>query len=383
MKTKICFAITSRADYSLALPIINQFKKTKKYKIFTVSSGYLSSRKYENKITIVKKKLKIDKEIKNFPLQDTSLHITKALGIGIIEFAIYFKKIKPKYVFVFADKYEMLAPTLAAVQLDAIICHVEGGDITHGAIDDNIRHAITKLSHYHFCSTSSYKKRLVQLGEHKSRILVSGCPSLELIKKQSLDNKYFYNKYKVKLNKEFVLSTFHPVTHELKNTRKYIKNLIYALKKTRIQIIFTSPNADLSRDIIVKEIKKETKKNKLIKYLERIEYEDYFKLLNNCKIIIGNSSSGIIESPSFSKISINIGSRQLGRIFSNNIIQCGYSCSQISNAIKKALTVNKKKIRFKNPYLNGIASKKIYNFISKKNKKNNKVKKFINLKFNG
>lgn len=383
MKTKICFAITSRADFSLALPLIKIFKKSKKFKVIVVSSGYLSGKKYENKISLIKKKIKVDKEIKNYPLGDNALNITKSLSRGIFEFGIYLNKVKPKYIFVFADKYEMLAPTIAATQFGTIICHVEGGDITYGALDDNIRHAITKLSHFHFCSNIIYKKRLIQLGEDKKRICVSGCPSLELIKKDSINRKDFFRKYHINIDKNFILSTFHPVTHEIKYTKKYIKNLINALSKISFQIIFTSPNADNSRDIIVREIIKNSKIKKNIKYLKKIDHEDYLRLLNDCSFMIGNSSSGIIESASFSKIAINIGSRQSGRVFSNNIINCGYKVNEIDRAIKKACLIKNKYKKFKNLYSNGIASQKIYKFIKKQDMKKYKVKKFIDLKFNG
>jgi GDP/UDP-N,N'-diacetylbacillosamine 2-epimerase (hydrolysing) len=379
MRNKICFTITSRADFSLALPIIKRFKKSKKFKIYLISSGYLSGKKYENKISLIKKKIKIDKEIKNYPLKDNPLEITKSLARGISDFGNYFNKIKPKYIFVFADKYEMLAPVIAATQFDIIICHVEGGDVTHGALDDNIRHAITKLSHFHFCSNSIYKKRLIQLGEDKNRICVSGCPSLELIKKKKINKKIFYKKYNIKLDNNFILSTFHPVTQEITNTKKYIKNLIRALSEFNIQVIFTSPNADNSRETIVKEIKKNQKKNINIKYLNKVDYEDYFKLMNNCIFMIGNSSSGIIESASFSKIAINIGTRQSGRVYSSNIINCNYSTKEIVKAINTTLLRKNHNKKYKNLYLNGKASEKIYKFISKQDMTPHIIKKFVDI----
>jgi UDP-N-acetylglucosamine 2-epimerase len=167
------------------------------------------------------------------------------------------------------------------------------------------------------------------------------------------------------------------------NTKKYIKNLIRALSEFNIQVIFTSPNADNSRETIVKEIKKNQKKNINIKYLNKVDYEDYFKLMNNCIFMIGNSSSGIIESASFSKIAINIGTRQSGRVYSSNIINCNYSTKEIVKVINTTLLRKNHNKKYKNLYLNGKASEKIYKFISKQDMTPHIVKKFVDIKFNG
>ena len=161
MKYKICFALTSRADFSLAYPVINQFKRNSKFKVSVISSGYLSGKLYGKKIDLIKKKIKkIDLEIKNYPSEDTALSITHSLSEGIIEFSKYFEKFKPDYLFVFADKFEMLCPVISSVQYKIPICHVEGGDLTEGALDDNIRHAITKLVIYTLYQKKNIKKDL-------------------------------------------------------------------------------------------------------------------------------------------------------------------------------------------------------------------------------
>ena len=380
MKYKICFAITSRADFSLAYPIINKFKKVKKFKISVVTSGYLSGKKYGKKIDLVKKKLnKIDLEIKNFPKKDTDFEITKSLSDGILKFSNFLNETKPDFLFVFADKFEMLVTVISSIQFKIPICHVEGGDITEGAIDDNIRHAITKLSHIHFVSTEKYKKRLIQLGEDKKKILVCGSPSLDLISKLKVYSKSeIVKKFNLDPNKKIVLCTFHPVTNEIKNTEKYIDNIINSFKKNKFNIIFTSPNADLSNQIIVKKIKKFSRENTYVKYLKKLNYLEYLSFMKNCDFMIGNSSSGIIESASLNAKVINIGSRQKGRLIPKNVISCGYDEKQIKSAINKII---KFKPKFFNPYYKKNSSKMILDFfISKMSQKDLVNKKFKDIK---
>jgi GDP/UDP-N,N'-diacetylbacillosamine 2-epimerase (hydrolysing) len=379
MKYKICFTITSRADFSLAYPIINEFKKNKKFKILVVSSGYLSGKKYGSKIELVKQKIrKINFEIKNFPLKDNSHQITKSLSYGISKFSDFFLKLKPNFLFVFADKFEMLAPVIASLQFKIPICHIEGGDITEGAIDDNIRHSITKLSHLHFVSTKEYKKRLIQLGEENWRISVTGSSSLDLIKNAKLKSKSELSvDYKFDFKKSFVLCTFHPVTNEINQTKKYIDSLISSLNKVNDNIIFTSPNADLSSSIIVKKIKNFSKKNSKIKYIEKLPFSDYLSLMKYSKFMIGNSSSGIIEAATLKTKVINIGTRQKGRVIPGNVISCGYSQKEISKSILKLDKMDK---NFFNPYFKKNSSQKIYKFFINNFKKNLVLKKFKDIK---
>lgn len=379
MKYKICFALTSRADFSLAFPIINQFKKNKKFKVLIVSSGYLSGKTYGKKINLIKKKVKkIDLEIKNYPSKDTALSISKSLSGGITQFSKYFEKYKPDYLFVFADKFEMLCPVLSSIQFKIPICHVEGGDLTEGALDDNIRHAITKFSHLHFVSTNEYKKRIKQLGEEPWRITVSGSPSLDLIHNlKFLDKSVLSKKFNFNFFKEFILCTFHPVTNDLNNTDKYMESLINSLKKqNRKNIIFTSPNADLTSTQIKKKIIKFSKEFINVKYLDRLEYNEYLSLMKHCSFMIGNSSSGIIESATVKTKVINIGNRQKGRVIPKNVITCGYSENEILLAISK---IKKLKNKFSNPYFKKNVSKKIHDFFISKLNKNIVNKKFFDI----
>lgn len=378
MKYKVCFVLTSRADFSLALPIINEFKKDKKLKVSVISSGYLSGNKYGKKIDLIRKHIKkVDLEIKNFPKGDNADYITNSFAEGVFKFSKYFKNYKPDYLFVFADKYEMLSPVIASIQFKIPICHIEGGDLTEGALDDNIRHAITKFSHLHFVSTQEYKRRLIQLGEEPWRISVTGSPSLDLMQNVNfIPKNKLSKKINFDVNKDFILCTFHPVTNELNKTKNYISNLISSLKKQKVNIILTSPNADLTSLIIKDELKKFEKKYKNVKYLEKGEYLDYLSLMKYCKFMIGNSSSGIIESASLKTKVINIGNRQKGRVIPKNVINCGYKRNEILIAINK---VKKFKPIYFNPYYKKNISKKIHSFFKSNMNKNIVNKRFVDI----
>jgi len=376
---KILFCITSRADFSLAYPIIKEFKNFKKFKILISTSGYLSGNKYGKKIKLIKDKIKkVDFEIKNHPLDDNSFEITKSLSKGILSFSNIFKKKKPDFIFVFADKYEMLAPVIASLQYSIPICHVEGGDITEGAIDDNIRHSITKLSHLHFVSTEEYKNRLIQLGEEKWRIKNVGSPSLDLIKQINFKTRNELSKiYNFDAKKDFILCTFHPVTNEINNTSKYISNLLQSLKNKKFTIIFTSPNADQSRSIITKQIKKFVKKNKNSLYIEKQPYVDYLSLMKHSNFMIGNSSSGIIESATTKTKVINVGNRQKGRIMPRNVINSKHDFTDIK---KKISQISKLRVKFNNPYYKKNSSLKILRFFVKNSNRGILTKKFYDIK---
>ena len=382
---KVCFIITSRADFSLALPVIRRFRLSKNLKIQVIISGYITKKKYGYPLEIIKKQIKkIDYIISNYPKKDDVNSISTAVSNGSAKFSSAFQKLKPNYVFVFADKYEMLSPVVALVPLSIPICHIEGGDITEGAIDDNIRHAITKLSHMHFVSTNQYKKRVIQLGEESWRIKVVGSPSLDLIKsKNLLSKKQLEKKLNVRFKDDFFLVTFHPVTHELNYTVNQIRSLLNALSKFKHKIVFTAPNADNKRDNIDSEIKKFTKKNSNSCYLKNIDYNIYLSLLKYSDAVVGNSSSGIIEASSLNTFTVNVGNRQKRREAPSSVIHCNYQTASIVKAIKQVLSLKKNKnFKFKNPYFqNNDTSNLIYNFFNKnKNKKELLKKKFNDIK---
>jgi len=361
---KILFVSSSRADYGLLRDVVLETQKINKETYLLVTGSHLSN-SFGNTISEIKKdKIKnvIKKRLlnKNFSDLDVSNYVAKAINLTA---EVILKK-NPDVVVLLGDRYELLGCAVAAMTFRIPIAHIHGGEVTKGAFDDSIRHSITKLSHLHFPIHDQYKKRLIQLGESPKTIFNYGGLGAHSISKSKLLSKSNLEKYlKVDLNKKIVLVTFHPVTLEKNRSEFQIKNLIRFLNTLKdMTIIITSSNFDNENKIIKKEFLKFSKKRKVY-YFNSLGNTAYVSLMKLAYLVIGNSSSGVLETPSFGTSTINIGDRQSGRIISENIINCHYSYESISKAFIK-IKKNQKKIT--NPFLrketpNKIA-KKIVNF---------------------
>jgi GDP/UDP-N,N'-diacetylbacillosamine 2-epimerase (hydrolysing) len=361
---KILFVSSSRADYGLLRDVVLETQKINKETYLLVTGSHLSN-SFGNTISEIKKdKIKnvIKKRLlnKNFSDLDVSNYVAKAINLTA---EVILKK-NPDVVVLLGDRYELLGCAVAAMTFRIPIAHIHGGEVTKGAFDDSIRHSITKLSHLHFPIHDQYKKRLIQLGESPKTIFNYGGLGAHSISKSKLLSKSNLEKdLKVDLNKKIVLVTFHPVTLEKNRSEFQIKNLIRFLNTLKdMTIIITSSNFDNENKIIKKEFLKFSKKRKVY-YFNSLGNTAYVSLMKLAYLVIGNSSSGVLETPSFGTSTINIGDRQSGRIISENIINCHYSYESISKAFIK-IKKNQKKIT--NPFLrketpNKIA-KKIVNF---------------------
>ncbi len=279
------------------------------------------------------------------------------------------------------DRYEILAPVAAAIPFNIPIVHIYGGAVTLGAIDELIRHGVTKISHLHLTAHHQYSNRLVKMGEEKWRIKTVGIPEITNLKKQkniSIDNlkKEIFLDLRIKT----LLVTLHPTTINFKNIDKEIDNLLKALKKSKFQIIFTYPNSDLGHKKIIKKIKVFCQKKQQYVFIKNASISLYANLLKKCCAMIGNSSSGIVESASFKLPVVNIGIRQDGKVKPKNVITTNFEEKKILKAINKASSKKFKDMikNLKNPYEKKINLQKISNFILK-SCKNSKIlhKRFI------
>lgn len=270
---------------------------------------------------------------------DTPGGIAKSTGVGMIGFADIFTRIKPDMVVILGDRYEILAAATAALVYRIPIAHICGGELTLGAVDDAIRHALTKMSTLHFTSTEEYRRRVIQLGEEPERVFCVGAPGVENIKTQKLMEKAeLAENINFSLDNPYVVVTFHPVTLENNTAEKQFENLLKALDCfPKYHIIFTKANSDVDGRIINKKIDEYISQNKskalavtslgMVRYLSALKY---------CEMVIGNSSSGIVEAPSFRVPTVNIGDRQLGRVRAESVIDCGNDVESIVEAIDKA-----------------------------------------------
>lgn len=379
-KTKILAFSVGRSDFDRYFPILEELRKIKKidlklalsqihsFNIFGKTINEVKKKKFK---IIEHKKISKKKNFSEFFLPDEIIFL-----INII------KEYRPDIIIALGDRYEMLAAPCAALTFNIPVIHIYGGAVTQGAIDDLVRHSISKLSSFHLVATAKYKKRLIQLGEEKWRIKNIGVPELNYLKKiKKIPKNQLNHILKIDINKKTLLVNFHPVTTEINETKKYILNLLSAIKKSNLQVIFTYPNADKSNEIIIKEINKFIKRSKESKYIfiKNAGADLYSNLLRKCYAMVGNSSSGIVEAASFKLPVINLGNRQKGKVFPANVIQSSYKEQDISKSIKKIASYQyqKKLKKLINPYENKITKKQIASLIANLKIDNNlKIKKF-------
>jgi UDP-N-acetylglucosamine 2-epimerase (non-hydrolysing)/GDP/UDP-N,N'-diacetylbacillosamine 2-epimerase (hydrolysing) len=262
-----------------------------------------------------------------------------------------------------------LAVTIAGAHMNIPVAHIQGGEVT-GTIDESIRHAMSKFAHYHFASNEDAKKRLVKLGEIPENVFNVGCPSIDAIMKIK-DDPNILEKYDLEENNYFILLQ-HPVTTEYEDSKAQILITIKALKKTDVSVIVILPNNDAGYSRIIKELK-----NSNFKLVESLSLNEYVNLLKRCTGLIGNSSSGIHETSSFNIPTINIGSRQNGRLRPNNVFDVNHNEKEIINAIKKCLEFKRKNIIVDNLYGDGDSALRIIEIIKTIDLSNNIIQKTI------
>ena len=346
---KVLFITSSRADYGLLREVILETQSLNRETYLLVTGSHLShefgNTIKEIKNDNVKKIIKRNILDQKFSENKISEYISKSINITS---EVIIKK-KPDVIVILGDRYELLGSAIAAMILRIPIAHIHGGELTIGAYDDSIRHSITKLSHLHFPVHDVYKKRLIQLGENPKTIFNFGALGAHAMSKiKTLKKSEIEKILKIKLNKKIILATFHPVTLEKDMSKYYIKNLIRFLKKLKNYIIiFTSPNFDSESNILRKEILSLEKKKDNIYFYKSLGSRIYISLMKISYLVIGNSSSGVLETPSFGVRTINIGDRQKGRIISGNIINCNYDVNSMSKAFNK---LKKKSTKSYNPF---------------------------------
>lgn len=382
---KICIVSSSRAEFSLLKNLIIRIKNSKYLKYHLICTGTHLSKFYgETKKEIINHGIKIHSEFKIVQQFDSPYDISKSFSQAVLGFARIFRKNKFNCIVYLGDRYEILAAAYAALIFNIPKIHIHGGELTQGVIDDATRHSISKISNYHFVSHPKYKKRLIQLGENSKNINIVGAMGLENLKNiKKITNRKFYSKYSFKLNKnnKNILITLHPENLNKNITKVTINNLLKVLKSFNdYKLIFTYPNQDTFGRIIINKILEFTKKYNNSIFIKSLGNEFYFSLLKKCSCVIGNSSSGIIEVPSFKIPTVNIGDRQKGRLISRSVLNTNIKAGNIKKTINKSLNLDCSKV--KNIYaINELPSKKIYNFLLKKNFSNDSLqKKFFDLK---
>lgn len=350
---KICVITGSRAEYGLLSGLMRAIKEDESLELQVIATNmHLSPEFGLTYKEIERDGFFINKKVEMLLSSDTANATTKSVGLATIGFADAYEDLKPDMIVVLGDRYEILAAVSAALFYKIPVAHLHGGEITEGAYDDCIRHAITKMSHLHFTSTEEYRQRVIQLGEDPKRVFNVGAPGIENIKKVPLmDKKELESTLDgFTFNDKTILITYHPVTLENSTAEEQIQNLLSALNEyPDIKIIFTLPNSDTDGRVIIRLINEYVSKHqeKAIAY-PSLGLKRYLSALQFVKAVVGNSSSGIIEVPSFGIPTLNIGDRQKGRIAADSVLNCDTSKKDILEGLDKVLNSGHTEIH--NPY---------------------------------
>ncbi len=384
MKIKIAIATGTRAEYGLLKKLIRLIDKSNLFDLQLLVTGSHLSEKYGLTYKEIEKDgIKIQKKIDIDISGDNSLNISKSTALGINGFARAFQELLPDLLIVLGDRFEILSAVIPAVFQKIPIAHIHGGELTAAAIDDSIRHSITKFSNIHFVAAESYRKRVIQLGESEERVFNVGGLGIDAISSTKfLSKKELEKSLKIKFLSKSFLVTFHPVTLGKKSSKEFVNQLIESLKKLNdTTLIITFPNFDADNLSIISEWEIFSKNRKNVYLCQSLGQLNYFSLLNYIDGVIGNSSSGLLEVPYFKKGTINIGNRQKGRLRAQSVIDCEPFTKDISEAINYLYTeefLNKLK-NIKHPYGNAGASLKIFNILKKIDLKNISQKSFFDL----
>ena len=346
----------TRAEYGLLKPLMQEINKDNDLELYLIVSGmHLSPEFGMTYKEIEEDGFQINAKVERLLSSDSPVGISKSIGLGIIGFADEFQRADLDMLILLGDRYEALSAAISAMVMRIPIAHLHGGELTEGAIDEGIRHSITKMSYLHFTSTEQYRNRVIQLGENPERVFYVGALGVENIKKINLMTKEELERsIHFEIDENTVVVTYHPVTLENNTVEEQFLNLLKVLDRNpKIRMIFTKANADTNGRIVNELIDKYAAQNseRACAFMS-LGQKRYLSALKYCRIVIGNSSSGIIEAPSFGKPIINIGDRQKGRICADSVINCGYTQQEIQQAMETALTeeFENKARNCRNPY---------------------------------
>lgn len=365
-KRKICIITGSRAEYGLLYFLMREIKYDPALQLQLVVTGMHLEEKFGATYQqILHDRFLIDAKIPMQLTSDTDSGIVRSVGLEMVGLARTYKRLQPDIVVILGDRFEMLAAATAATLFRIPVAHIHGGEVTEGAYDDAMRHAITKLSSLHFVAHPVYAHRVIQMGEDPQYVFNYGAPGLDAIRRLKLLNKQTLEReLGIILGNDVALVTFHPATKEPGMAYTQIKNLIRALDRSGLRMIFTMPNADAENSHIFREIREYIRNNpkRAVAYASLGQLR-YLSLMKYVGLMVGNSSSGIYEAPTFRLPVVNVGIRQKGRERTRNVIDVLDNETAILKGIHKAISVRFRKSLsgLKNPFGNGRTSPRIKN----------------------
>lgn len=385
IKRNICVVTGSRAEYGLLYWLMKEIEADKDFELKIIVTGMHLSAEYGNTfLQIEKDGFEITRKVDMLLSSNSELGVSKSMGLGLMGFADAFSELHPDLVIVLGDRFEIFSAVSAAMIAKKPVLHIHGGEVSEGSIDDSIRHSITKMSHLHFTATEEYKNRVIQLGENPKRVFNVGGLGIDNINKLKLLTKNeFENAINFKLGVKNVLVTFHPATLETSSAEIQFSEILESLDELEnTTIIFTKSNSDADGKIINSMIDNYVStRNNSIAFISMGQL-NYLSALKFMDAVVGNSSSGLHEAPSFNIGTIDIGDRQKGRIKAESVISCLPKKEEIGKSFDKLYSKDFQNIlnNIKNPYGSGGASKKIVRKIKEINFDEIIKKSFYDLK---
>jgi len=387
MKKKICIVVNSRANYARIKSVMRAIKEHNALELQLIVGASALLYRFGEAAKIIRKDGFIPNAVVHSIVEgETPTTMAKSTGLAIVELATHFENLKPDIVLTVADRFETLATAVAASYMNIPLAHTQGGEVT-GSIDESVRHAITKLAHIHFPATKRAREFVIRMGENPKNVFLVGCPAIDLLNETNLTlPKNIFSKYggvgmTLDPKRPYILVLQHPVTTEYGSGFAQINETLVAIeniKNKSIQIVWLWPNVDAGSDDISKGLRiyRERKKPQNIHFFRNFSPEDYARVLNNCKCIIGNSSSGLREGGFLGIPCVNIGSRQSGRERSKNVLDVDYDWHKIS----KGINIQLSKKRFKKSLIlgNGTAGNKIADILASKTFSVKKTLNYLN-----
>ncbi|MDP2318083.1 MAG: UDP-N-acetylglucosamine 2-epimerase [Acidobacteriota bacterium] len=354
---------TSRADYGIYLPVLREIESAPGMLVRMMVSGSHLAPEFGMTVRAIEDDgFAIGDRIEVLLSSDTPEATVKSMALGLLGFAQSFGRQRPDVLLVLGDRFEMHAAALAALPFRIPVAHIHGGEVTLGAFDDALRHSLTKLSHLHFVATEEHARRVRQLGEEAWRVTVSGAPALDHLGRMTLLSvDEVERQFGLRLGRHFVLATFHPATLDAADPAEQVGALLTALEGVGLPVVITMPNADPGGRAIRAVIQARAERNQLLQPIENLGTQSYFSLMATADVLVGNSSSGIIEAASFGLPVVNIGSRQDGRTRGRNVVDVDASPASIAAGLARALTPAFKAglAGGENPYGDGRAAERI------------------------
>ena len=376
---KICVYVGSRANYSSCKSMMRAIQSHPDLELLTILGAAAVLDRFGNLESLVRDDgFNIDAKFYMIVEGENPITMAKSTGLGIIELSMIFNNLKPDFVVVVGDRFDVMAPTIAASYMNVPIAHTMGGEVS-GTIDESIRHAITKMAHIHFPANEDARQRIIRMGEDTNLVFNVGCPRIDLVKEiiesrrngNGIDQHEFFSKHKgvggqFDLAKEkFLLVSQHSVTTEYGHNRKHINETLYALKELEMPTIMIWPNADAGSDEVSKGIRtfREKYQPYWLHLFINLPIDIYVKLMDMCICMVGNSSSAIREGSFIGVPAVNVGTRQMNRTRGDNVVDVGYNREEILNAIKGWIE-RKRKISSEYIYGDGHAGQRISDILS-------------------